>query len=135
MVGHVSQCEETQNEMHDNKYYTAAGNATLGQCGLVVGMYAKVGPDSLPASLSLPLPLRHFHFTQSFTHTKLTSRCGEERDGEGLDEQPATERRGDGGLGTGEAGASVAVKAAYRSISRETERERERERGSHCSFP
>ena len=52
MVGHVSQCQETQNEMHDNKYYTAAGNATLGQCGLVVGMYAKVGPT---VSLSLCL--------------------------------------------------------------------------------
>ena len=53
-VGHVSQCEETQNEMHDNKYYTASGNATLGQCGLVVGMYAKNGMEK--GSTSSPLP-------------------------------------------------------------------------------
>lgn len=53
MVGHISQCEETQNEMHDNKYYTATGNASL-NCGLVVDMYAKNGMEKDSTSDLLP---------------------------------------------------------------------------------
>jgi hypothetical protein len=54
MVGHVAQCEETQNDMHDNKYYTTPGNATLGSCGLVTDMYAKNGNEKDSTSSTLP---------------------------------------------------------------------------------
>lgn len=53
-VGSVSQCEETQNDMHDNKYYTQAGNATLGRCGLVTDMFAKNGMEKDSTSSTLP---------------------------------------------------------------------------------
>lgn len=54
VVGYVAQCTETQNEMHDNHYYTLPGNATLGSCGLVTGMFAKNGMEKDSTSDVLP---------------------------------------------------------------------------------
>lgn len=40
--------------MHDNKYYTKSGNATLGSCGLVTDMFAKNGMERDSTSNTLP---------------------------------------------------------------------------------
>ena len=40
--------------MHDNKYYTKSGNATLGSCGLVTAMFAKNGMEKDSTSSTLP---------------------------------------------------------------------------------